>query len=441
MKIGVVGSNLQAGVLTALLSEYGNEVFVFPDRLEDRGITLQDEISLSGSQSNSGHYQRLQDPQLETLLQKHFQTGSFKFLTNTVDLPEDIECYLLCYEPNRLADAARFITALPKLPAGKKRLWINSGTFGLYGTEKLQKLVPTDHWVYLPDTIQEGNAINSFLKANKIIFGIDMIQDDVKVLVKELFRPFFPLESHYLWMPILDAELAKLSISGMLATRISYMNDLANVAEKIGVDILNVKQGLAADNRIGSSYLSPGVGFGGENFSHDILMLSSLVSESGVRGRLLEQVWAINEDQKEVLFRKLWRFYHTDLTDKHITIWGASFKEETASTYNSPIHKMITALVAQGAYLHLYDPEANDEIALQYPELVGTKIRLFDDKYEALKASDAVCILTSWKEFYSPNYDRMMTLMKTPLILDGRNIYDPEFMKAKGFMYEGVGRI
>lgn len=448
MKIGVVGSNLQAGVLTALLSEYGNDVFAFPDRQEEQKIARQNGAEVSDLSSPT-HYQRLQDPQLEALLRKHFQAGSFKVLTDALDLPEDIECYLLCYEPNRFEDAARFITALPKLPAGKKRLWINSGTFGLYGTEKLQALAPHDHWVYLPDTIQEGNAINSFLKANKIIFGIKMhpeegdeeIQEDVQVLVRELFRPFFPLESHYLWMPILDAELAKMSISGMLATRISYMNDLANVAEKIGVDILNVKQGLAADNRIGSSYLSPGVGFGGENFSHDILMLSNLVSESGVRGRLLEQVWAINEDQKEVLFRKLWRFYHTDLTGKQIAIWGASFKEETASTYNSPIHKMIAALVAQGAYLHIYDPEANDEIARLYPELIGTQIRLFEDKYEALKVSDAVCVLTSWKEFYSPNYERMKTFMKTPLVLDGRNIYDPEFMKTKGFLYEGVGRV
>ena len=423
MKIAVVGSNLQAGVLTALLSEYGNELYVFPDN----GVLEW--------QSAVG-YQALQDPHLTARLNSLYALNEFTVVTESAALPFDIDCYILCYDPHRYDAAEAFVKALSRQSFIDKPLMINSGTFGLYGTDKLAQILPQGDWVYLPDTVQEGNAVGSFVKASKVIIGTKSMT--AKVLVRELFRPLFPLEQQFLWMPILDAELAKMSISGMLATRISYMNDLANVAEKIGVDILNVRQGLAADSRIGSSYLSPGVGFGGENFSHDILMLSNLVSESGVRGRLLEQVWAINEDQKEILFRKLWRFFKSEIAGKKIAIWGASFKEETTSTYNSPIHAMIEALTAQGASIQLYDPKARAEIEAHYGS--NALVTLYDNKYEALHDSDALCVLTAWKEFYSPNYDMMKKLMKFPMVLDGRNIYDPEFMKCQGFTYEGVGR-
>lgn len=430
MMIVIVGSNLQAGVLTALLSEYGNELYTFPDPL--LGTIDQD------NNVKNRHYQSLQDPHLEGLLRCLFHEERFTVLASMNEMPMSVECYLLCYDPDRFEHASEFIKALPRRADGEKRLFINSGTFGLYGTKKLQALAPDDHWAYLPDTVQEGNAVNSFVKANKMIVGVE--NSDVKILIRELFRPFFALESQFLWMPILDAEFAKMSISGMLATRISYMNDLANVAEKMGVDIMNVKEGLASDNRIGSSYLSAGVGFGGENFSHDILLLNNVVLESGTRGRLLEQVWQINEDQKEILFRKLWHFYKADLKDKKITIWGAAFKEETSSTYNSPIHKMIEALIAQGAKIAIYDPKASVELYEQYPHYLGQEVTIFDDKYSALKESDGLCVLTAWKEFYSPDYEKMQQLMNSPLLLDGRNIYDPNFMKQKGFMYEGVGR-
>lgn len=420
MKIAVIGTTLQAGVMTSLLSEYGNEVYVYADDVAD-----------------SIHENKIYDAQLLRHLIRQAEANKFYIIQDYQSLPiENIECYLFCYDPNHFEKATAFIQSLPESHGGAKRLMINSGTFGLYGTEKLQALAPDDAWVYLPDTVQEGNAIESFLKRQKVIVGVE--NADARRLLKELFRPFFPLESQYLWMPILDAELVKMSISGMLATRISYMNDLANVAEKMGIDIINIKEGLASDSRIGGSYLSPGAGFGGENFSLDILMLSNVVSESGIGGRLLEQVWAINEEQKEILFRKLWRFYQTNLKGKRIAIWGATFKEGTSSTYNAPIHQMIAALKAQDAKIVLYDPEGSEAILAQYGEDV---VEIVGEKYQALTNADALCVLTAWQEFYSPDYQQMLALMKTPLLLDGRNIYDPEFMKAQGFIYEGVGRI
>ncbi len=314
---------------------------------------------------------------------------------------------------------------------------INGSTFGLEGTETLKEILVADHWAYLPDTIQEGNAIQSFTGLKQVIIGVDHLA--TQPIVKELLRPFFQLKHQYLFMPFLDAEFTKLSISGMLATRISYMNDMAQVAEKLNIDIQNVKQGLAADNRIGASYLSSGVGFGGENFSHDILTLTGTVAGSGIKSQLLDQVWNINEQQKEILFRKLWNYYQGQLTGKIVAIWGASFKENTSSIENSPIHAMLAALWAQGAIVQLHDPQALERVSALYGE--RTDLILCHDQYQAIENAHALCLLTAWKQYWSPDYTQLVQKMTHPFILDGRNIWDPEFVKGQGFAYQGVGRV
>ena len=416
MKIAICGATLQAATMVAVFARYGHTIVWHHDNDVDDPLI---EIS---------------DPSLQAHLSNLYDKGIIQLSDSIENLSEHTECYLFCYGPMAIEQALMCAQQIAKFDL-KHRLMINGSTFGLHGTEKLQAILPDDHWAYLPDTIQEGNAIGSFVNVTQMIVGL--MSDDTKMMMKELLRPMFPLDHQILFMPVLDAEFAKLSISGMLATRISYMNDLANVAEKLGVDILNVKQGMAADSRIGATYLSPGAGFGGENFSQDILMLSNEVSKMGGKSRLLEQVWEINEDQKEVLFRKLWHYYQTNLKDKTIAIWGAAFKENTASIHNSPVHKMIDALLAQDVKIQLYDPQANHEIF----ELYNDRIEICQDEYQALKNADALCVLTPWAQFYNPDYSLMKTLMNHPLILDGRNIYDPEFMRNQGFIYEGIGRI
>lgn len=326
---------------------------------------------------------------------------------------------------------------LKRLPIIHPRLMINGSTFGLQGTEELKQILVTDHWAYLPDTIQEGNAIQSFIDLKQVIVGVD--QSETQQIIKELLRPFFQLKHQYLFMPFLDAEFTKLSISGMLATRISYMNDMAQVAEKLNIDIHNVKQGLASDSRIGASYLSAGVGFGGENFSHDILTLTGTVAGSGIKSQLLDQVWNINEQQKEILFRKLWNYYQGQLTGKVVAIWGASFKENTSSIENSPIHAMLAALWAQGAIVQLHDPQALERVANFYGG--RTDLILCHDQYQAVENAHALCLLTAWKQYWSPDYSQLLQKMAHPLILDGRNMLDPDFVKAQGFAYQGVGRV
>ncbi|TPU15053.1 UDP-glucose/GDP-mannose dehydrogenase family protein [Acinetobacter baumannii] len=420
MKIAVFGTTLHAGVMAALLAEYGNQIYWCTC------VSCEENIYVLS----------YQDQEVNHYLNKQRKAGFLKESPFS-EIPLDIEVYLFCFSPTQIKLALKTVEKLSERPIIHPKLMINGSTFGLHGTEKLKQHLPKDEWVYFPDVIQEGNAINSVLDVKHVIVGVE--SRDASEIMQELLRPFFQFSYQYLFMPILDAEFTKLSISGMLATRISYMNDLAMVAEKLGIDIANVKHGIAADTRIGAAYLSPGVGFGGENFSHDILTLSSTVLETGTKSRLLEQVWAINEQQKEILFRKLWNYYHCDLSGKTVAIWGASFKENTSNIHNSPIHILLAALWAQGVKVRLHDPQALDEIASIY----GSRedLILCSDQYEAAQNAHALCLVTAWKQYWSPDFKRLQQLMKHPLILDGRNIYDPAYVKAKGFAYEGVGRL
>lgn len=420
MKISVFGATLQAGVLAGLLAEHGHQVFWCPNELNNSF----DPIVI--------HYQ---DDFVNRLIKKQIENGFLQCIVFD-QLPLDNEVYFYSFGASELERAKALIKKISILPIIHPKLMINGSTLGLEGTEQLRQLLPQDSWAYLPDVIQEGNAVKSLVSVKQVIVGVD--NKKTENLIKELLRPFFQFKHQYLFMPILDAEFTKLSISGMLATRISYMNDLALVTEKLGIDIVNVQQGLAADSRIGAAYLSPGTGFGGENFSQDILTLSSTVSKTGDKSQLLDQVWTINEQQKEILFRKLWNYYHGNLAGKVVAIWGASFKENTSSIDNAPIHVMLAALWAQGVKVQLHDPQALDAVHKVYGH--RDDLILCEDQYLAIENAHALCLMTAWKQYLSPDFNVLSQKMAYPFILDGRNIYDPSYVKKQGFAYQGVGR-
>lgn len=417
MKVAVFGQTLFSGVFAALLAECGHQVFwsMLLKKPDIEKIYMQDEA-------------------VKNLLNK--QQSSFLTYCNFHDLPLDIDAYFFSFNPAEEKQCIEILQDIKQRPIMHPKLMINASTLGLHGTEKFAKILHEDEWVYLPDMIQEGNALHSFAGANQLIVGC--ASDAAQIKIKELLRPLFPRQQQYLFMPILDAEFTKLSISGMLATRISYINDLAIVAEKLGIDIDSVRQGMAADSRIGGSYLYPGAGFGGENFSHDIQTLTHTVSDIGANSQLLAQVWEINEQQKEILFRKLWNYFHGDLKGKTVAIWGAAFKAKTSSTRQSPIHAMLKALWAQGVKVQLHDPQALAEIKNIYGE--RPELMYCTAQYEAVQGAHALCLLTAWKQYWSPNYAELLKSMQHPLILDGRNIYDPAYVKTQGFAYMGVGR-
>ena len=417
MKINVFGATLQAGVLAGLFAEHGHQVFWCPNEL-----VREDQV----------HYQ---NEDVNRLIEQQVVSG-FLHIGSFDELPLDNDVHVFSYAATEQDRALALLDRIHQIIDKPKGLFINGSTFGLHGTEQLKQKLNTENWAYLPDVIQEGNALGSFTYAKQVIVGVD--HDAVKSMMQELLRPFFQFQHQYLFMPILDAEFTKLSISGMLAMRIGYMNDLALVSEKLGIDIFNVQQGLAADNRIGSAYLSAGAGFGGENFSHDILTLSNTVSDIGVQSQLLEQIWNNNERQKEILFRKLWNHFQTNLKHKKVAIWGASFKENTSSIHNAPIHALLEALWAQGAIVHLHDPQALAEIRQYYGD--RSDLILFEDQYQATAQADALCLMTAWKQYLSPDFQKLKSQMNHLLLLDGRNVYDPAYVKAQGFSYQGVGR-
>lgn len=419
MKVTLFGATLQARVIVGLLAEHGHQVFWCQNPQSE----------------NSPFINPVQDEGLNRLIEKQIDLDFIQLISFT-DIPMDSDVYFLSFRPTEFGVAEYVLENLALKSMIHPKLMINGSTFGLHGTEKLKRILPQDHWAYLPDVVQEGNAVQSILQIKQIVVGVD--SDRSAEIVRELLRPIFFAKYQFLFMPILDAEFTKLSISGMLATRISYMNDMALVAEKLGIDILNVRQGLAADSRIGSTYLSPGAGFGGENFSHDILTLSSAVSETGVKSLLLKQVYEINEQQKEIMFRKLWNYYHGQLNGKVVAIWGASFKENTSSIHNAPIHVMLEALWAQGVTVKLHDPEALHEIYARYG--ARKDLILCESQYQAAEHADALCLMTAWKQYSSPDFDHLKKIMHHPYLLDGRNIYDPVYVKNKGFAYAGVGR-
>lgn len=419
MKIAVFGRTLYSGVLSALLADCGHEIFW---------------CNFLKSHHASEHIYA-QDKALQDLLSTQEKKGFLTYCT-LQDVPADIDAYVYSFNPTEQDFAVEILKEIGQRQIIHPKLMINASTLGLHGTEKFKKYLPEDDWIYLPDIVQEGNSLASFSQAEQLIVGCNV--EHVQTKVKELLRPIYPRANQYLFMPILDAEFTKLSISGMLATRISYINDLAMVAEKLGIDIEFVRQGMAADSRIGASYLYPGAGFGGENFSHDILTLVDTVLDSGAKSQLLSQVWDINEQQKEVLFAKLWNYYHGNLTGKTVAIWGASFKENTARVQHSPIHPMLNALWAQGVTVKLHDPQALSEIEKIYGH--HSDLIYCTDQYDAVHDAHALCILTAWKQYFSPNYSVLLKNMSHPLILDGRNIYNPSYVKEQGFAYMGVGR-
>lgn len=418
MKVAVFGQTLYSGVIAALLAEYGHSVYwceLFKKAPLERAY--------------------MQDETVKQLLDKQEKSGFLQYC-QLDEIQLDVDAYFFSFNPAEESQGIELLKEIKLRPIIHPKLMINASTLGLHGTEKFEKILPEDDWIYLPDVIQEGNTLQSFTQAKQFIVGCSSESSQIKI--KELLRPIFPRKQQYIFMPVLDAEFTKLSVSGMLATRISYINDLAVVAEKLGIDIEHVRQGMAADSRIGSSYLYPGAGFGGENFSHDVLTLANTVSGTGAKSQLLSQVWDINEQQKEILFRKLWNYYHGELAGKTVAIWGASFKENTARIQQSPIHAMLKSLWAQGVIIKLHDPMAMAEIEKIY----GHRDDLIycTDQYEATHDAHALCLLTAWKQYWSPSYIKLLKIMRHPLILDGRNIYDPSYVKSQGFAYMGVGR-
>ncbi|AFT70024.1 NDP-sugar dehydrogenase like UDP-glucose dehydrogenase [Alloalcanivorax dieselolei B5] len=425
MRVDAIGDTLCAAVTAAALAQTGHQVTWY----------LPEGRYWQGLQSGGDSYH---EPGLMALVREQADAGHLTIQAMDALNEKPAPVVFMALSPGAREMAEAVLTWLVERPGCE--LLVNQSVFPVGTTEELQRqleqrghVIPV---VCLPDTLQEGRALQDFIRPDHILLGCD---DAVaERLVREILRPFNRRQDVIQVMRPREAEFAKLAISGMLATRLSFMNDMALLAEELDVDIDVIRQGMGSDSRIGEAYLYAGCGFGGPGFSRDVMSLTHTLRSRRINAELLEQVLQINERQKEVLFRKFWRHYEGEVSQRRVALWGVAFKPGSDRVDNGPALRLIEALWAQDVEVHVHDPLALPELSC-WAEGRGPLV-LHDDGYDAVHNCDALMVVTEWKEYWSPDWTALKSLMSTPVILDGRNIYDPSYVKSKGFQYYGIGR-
>ncbi len=285
-----------------------------------------------------------------------------------------------------------------------------------------------------PEFMKEGAAIEDFLSPDRVVIGSD--SERASALMGELYAPFTRRSNRILFMDPQSAEMTKYAANSMLASRISFMNEIAALCEKVGADVDHVRQGIGTDSRIGLSFLFPGPGFGGSCFPKDIRALYSTARENGLDFTLLNSVDRVNEQQKQLLLRKALKHFGGNLSGKHFAVWGLAFKPRTDDMRESPAITLIEGLLGKGATVAAHDPVAHATAR----RVFGDRIGYADTPYGAVEGADALFLVTEWSEFRRPDFDRLQALMKAPVIFDGRNVFEPARMRERGFTYVGIGR-
>mgnify|MGYP000106977753 FL=1 len=285
-----------------------------------------------------------------------------------------------------------------------------------------------------PEFLKEGNAVNDFMSPDRVVVGVESAR--AQKLMTKLYKPFLLNNFRVIFMDIPSAEMTKYAANSMLATRISFMNDIANLCELVGADVNMVRSGIGADTRIGRKFLYPGIGYGGSCFPKDVKALIKTAEQNGYNMRVLRAVEEVNESQKGILFEKLKKCFDNKLQGKTIALWGLAFKPETDDMREAPALVLIEKLLAAGCAIRAYDPVAMDECRRR----VGDSIYYANDLYDAVLDADALLLLTEWKEFRLPSWAVVRKTMRQPVVLDGRNIYDKKEMEEQGFLYHCIGQ-
>ncbi len=288
-----------------------------------------------------------------------------------------------------------------------------------------------------PEFLKEGAAIDDFLRPDRVVIGTN--DPAVAEIMKELYRPFVRTQNPLLVMDPASAELTKYAANAMLASRISFMNEMARLCEKVGADVGNVRLAIGADSRIGHPFLFPGIGYGGSCFPKDIRALLGTARDAGMTLELIEATERVNEAQKVFLLSKIRDHFNGELKGRRLALWGLAFKPRTDDMREAPALSLIRGLVDAGAAVRVYDPEAMDE-AKKHLGDVEAHVTYCRKSYEALEEADGLVLVTEWNEFREPDFDRIRDLLREPVVFDGRNIYNPGKLKDLGFTYFGVGR-
>jgi UDPglucose 6-dehydrogenase len=431
MKIAVVGTGYVGLVAGACLAENGNEVICVDRdaakvRMLQRGKIPIYEPGLEEMVRRNRSEKRLT---FTTALAQGVRNSQIIFIAVGTPTGEDGSADLQ-HVLGVARDVARAMNGY--------KVIVNKSTVPVGTATKVREIVrrETTHpfsVVSNPEFLKQGAAIDDFMKPDRVVIGAE--DPRASELMRELYAPFTRTGAPIMMMDCASAELCKYAANAMLATRISFMNEVANVCEVVGANVDQVRHAVAADRRIGSSFLFPGVGYGGSCFPKDVKAMLRFAAEKEYDFQILKSVEAVNESQKVRLLAKLRRHFGT-LKGKRIAVWGLAFKPKTDDMREAPAVPLITALLKEGATIQAYDPEAM-KVARG---IFGTKITYADNSYAALTGADALAIVTEWNEFREPDYARMKKLMRTPVIFDGRNIYNPETLRGQGFTYVSMGR-
>jgi UDPglucose 6-dehydrogenase len=442
MKVTIFGSGYVGLVSGACLAEAGNHV-VCVDIDADRVARL-----------NRGEVP-IHEPGLDALMHRNRDAGRLEFTADTARAVEHGLFQLIAVgtppDEDGSADLRHVLTVARAIGEHLPRyaILVTKSTVPVGTADQVRLEVQTAlstrgaaiefDVVSNPEFLKEGAAIDDFMRPDRIVVGTD--NPRTSELIRALYEPFTRNHDRLVVMDIRSAELTKYAANAMLATKISFMNELAAVAERVGADIEKVRIGIGSDPRIGYSFIYPGIGYGGSCFPKDVKALIRSAHQVGHDTELLRAVEGVNERQKSVLVHKLRSQFNDRLAGRRFALWGLAFKPNTDDMREAPSRVVIDALLAAGASVRAYDPVASKEARRLYTNAPHAEHLMFcKDAYEAAQGADALLIATEWKEFRSPDYDRLKTLLLRPLIFDGRNLYDPALMQRLGFEYFAIGR-
>lgn len=439
MKITIFGSGYVGLVTGTCLAEVGNDV-ICVDIDEAKIAKLQQNII------------PIYEPGLEAMVKENQSEGRLRFTTNIKEaVDHGVFQFIAVGTPPDDDGSAdlQYVLAVAKSIAenmDEYRVVVDKSTVPVGTADKVKAVmreILTSRGKELefdvvsnPEFLKEGAALDDFMKPDRIVIGTD--NPRTAELLKALYAPFNRSVDRVIIMDVRSAELTKYAANAMLATKISFMNELANLAERLGADIEHVRHGIGSDSRIGYSFIYPGCGYGGSCFPKDVKALERTAKEYGYDAELLNAVESVNNRQKHRLFEKISEYYQGHLTGKVFALWGLAFKPNTDDMRDAPSRVVLEALIEAGATVQAFDPEALGEARRLYGDKPGLKF--CESPKETLKQADALVIVTEWKQFRSPDFDMLSQQLKDKVIFDGRNMYEPEMVKRNGLGYYAIGR-
>ncbi len=432
MKISVIGTGYVGLVTGTCLAETGNDVVCV-------------DIDLNKVEKMRNGIVPIYEPHLEVLFERNIKANRLKFTTSlkegldhgdiiflALPTPEDEDGSAdLSYVLNVSEEIGRIIE--------NYKVIVDKSTVPVGTAEKVRDVISKNATcefdvVSNPEFLREGFAVDDFMKPERIIVGSS--SERATALMKKLYSPFVRSGNPIIVMDEKSAELTKYAANSFLATKITFMNEIANYCEIVGADVDLVRMGMGSDSRIGKRFLFPGIGYGGSCFPKDVKALKKAGADKNYNFRILDSVMQINAAQKTVLLPKMEQFFAQELEGKTIAVWGLAFKPETDDIREAPAIEMMEGMLAKGATLQVFDPEAMPNIKKRF----GDKLHYSESMYAALNGADALVICTEWSIFRTPDYDKLRQLLKNPVIFDGRNLYNVKDMEMEGFTYVSVGR-